>query len=242
MPDLRSTARRGFNALGYDLRKLSGELGQNAFLDMRALSGHRAGTVVADVGANIGQTVHRLRASLDAPVIHAFEPGPSTFAELERRTAGIPDLFLTNCALGAEAGTLELNQNTHSDMSSFLEIGADGWGEVQAKTPVEIKPLDEYCAERSIEYLDVLKSDTQGYDLEVLKGAKTLLAERRIQLVFIELNLNESYEGLPRLDTIIGFLLDHGFHLVSFYNFHYQNDRASWADALFICPDFVGRA
>lgn len=237
--DLRSTVRRTFNSLGYDVRKVSGNLGQNAFFDMRALSGQRPGVVAADVGANVGQTVHRLRASLDAPVIHAFEPGPSTFAELERRTAGVPDLHLVNCALGSEPGMLELNENTNSDMSSFLKIGTDGWGDVRAKTPVDVLTLDDYCEEHSVEHLDLLKTDTQGYDLEVLKGASGLLAASRIHLVFIEINLNDAYEGLPRVDAIFGFMLDHGFHLVSFYNFHHQNDRASWADALFICPNFA---
>lgn len=237
--DLRSAARRWFNSFGYDVRKISGDLGQNAFLDIDALSGRHAGLVAMDVGANVGQTIHRLRASLDDPVIHAFEPGPSTFAELQRRTAGIPDLYLTNCALGSEPGTLDLNENTHSDMSSFLKIGKDGWGDVRAKTPVEVRTLDGYCDERSIEHIGLLKSDTQGYDLEVLKGASGLLADRRIHLVFIEVNLNDSYEELPRVDEVLAFMLDNGFLLVSFYNFHYRDGRASWADGLFVCPGFA---
>ena len=145
--DLRSAARRAFNSIGYDVRKLSGELSQNAYLDIRALLGDGRGLVAVDVGANTGQTVHRLRASLVDPVIHAFEPSPSTFAELRRRTARVPDLYLENHALGAAAGTVELIENTNSDMSSLLEIGADGWGDVRARTPVQIKTLDEYCDE-----------------------------------------------------------------------------------------------
>ena len=53
---------------------------------------------------------------------------------------------------------MELIENTNSDMSSLLEIGADGWGDVRARTPVQIKTSDEYCDERSIDRLDLVKS------------------------------------------------------------------------------------
>jgi FkbM family methyltransferase len=239
--DLKSTARRAFNLIGYDVYKISGGLGRNPFRDMRALMGGGRGLVAVDVGANIGQTVHRLRAALNAPVIHAFEPSPSTFAELRRRTEGVPDLYLANRALGARPGTMELIENIHSDMSSFLEIGAYGWGEVRSRTPVKVGTLDEHCEDFSIDRLDLVKSDTQGYDLEVLRGAQGLLGDRRIHLVFIEINFIEVYDGLPRVDAILGFMQDHGFRLVSFYNFRYRGDQAGWADALFICPDFAAR-
>ena len=110
-----------------------------------------------------------------------------------------------------------------------------------AITSVEVKTLDDYCKENSVESLNLLKSDTQGYDLEVLKGAQGLLEQNRVQLIFIELNLNDAYKGQPRVDEILGFALDHGFSLVSLYNFHYRDGRASWADALFVNPTFASR-
>ena len=42
------------------------------------------------------------------------------------------------------------------------------------------------------------------------------------------------------MDEIYGFLADRGFALVSFYRFFYQNQRAGWADALFVHPEFQG--
>jgi FkbM family methyltransferase len=231
---LRSRARGALGALGYDLRRVSQSgLGRDPFLDVRVLAGPRPGLVVADVGANLGQTVSRVLESLPAPVIHSFEPSPSTFAELRRRTAGIADLHLSNCAVGSEPGVLELNENTLPTMSSILENGAGGAGDLRARTPVTVTTLDEYCAARSIERLDVVKSDTQGYDLEVLKGAERLFARRSVGFVLVEVIFGDLYEGVPRVERIFEFLRKRGFDLVSFYDFGYQGGRASWADALF---------
>jgi FkbM family methyltransferase len=234
--DLRSSARRMFARTGYDVHRITGDLGEDPYRDMRRLvTGSQPVTV--DVGANIGQTVERLRATFEQPQIHSFEPSPATFAELERRTGSLPGVHLSNCALGAAPGTMELIENTHSDMSSMLEPGSEPWGEVKGRVEVPARTLDGYADEHGIERIDVLKSDTQGFDLEVLRGATDLLTKRRIRLVFLEVNFNDAYQGLPRLDEIYGFLHERGFRLVAFYSFHYQPDRASWADAMFINPE-----
>ena len=44
--------------------------------------------VICDVGANNGQTVTALRRKFPLAAIHAFEPSPATFAEMQRNVAG----------------------------------------------------------------------------------------------------------------------------------------------------------
>jgi len=236
--ELRIAAKRAFARLGYDVRTLSGELGKNAYVDIRRLTTAGERPVAADVGANTGQTVDHLRAFFKRPVVHSFEPGPTAFSTLERRMSGDADVHLNNCALGSQPGTVELNEHVASDMSSMLEIGSDGWGEVKARVPVEVRTLDEYCSEHEVERLDLLKSDTQGYDLEVLKGATGLLERRGIHLVLIEVNMTEIYAGAPRADEILAFTQDNGLYLVAFYNLIFGDERLRFADALFINPDY----
>lgn len=238
--NLKAFVRPMLNRLRYHIRRVSGEgdLGLDAFRDMRRLSARDRRPVVFDVGANVGQSVDCFRESLGNPIIHSFEPDPESFSELRRRNAAAPDVHLNNFALGSERGTAELFQNTCSDMSSLLEGGTESWGTIKGKTRVDIRTLDDYCSERGVTQIDILKSDTQGYDLEVLKGAEQLLARRRVRLVYIEIIFSRMYERLPRADEVYGFLADHGFSLVSFYTFHYQQERAGWTDALFINPDY----
>jgi hypothetical protein len=140
--------------------------------------------------------------------------------------------------LGSRTGVIDFLENTRSDLSSVLEPGVDCWGAIKARIQVAMTTVDEYCAERDISHIDILKSDTQGFDLEVLKGATQLLKLRRIHLIFLEITFSDMYTRLPRLDEIYGFMTDHGFSLVTFYPFSYQHDRAGWTDALFINPDY----
>jgi hypothetical protein len=98
---------------------------------------------------------------------------------------------------------------------------------------VPVCTMDVFCDENEIEHIDLLKSDTQGFDLEVLRGGERMFAEKRVKLVYLEVTFAPLYEHLPRFDQLYGFLADRGFDLIGLYDFHYRNDKLGWADALF---------
>ena len=231
--------RLAINALGYDIQKShSPELGRDPFVDITKLTGSQSGLVVFDVGANVGQSIESFRNSLFLPEIHAFEPNRDIFGDLENKFAGTPGVHLNNFGLGASSGAREFIVNTTSEMSSFLEPGTDWWGEIKRRDQVGMKTIDEYALERGLTGIDILKSDTQGFDFEVLKGATRLLEEHKVHLIYFEIIFSDMYEKLPRFDEVYAFLADRGFVLVTFYKCYYQNNRLSWTDALFIDPRF----
>jgi FkbM family methyltransferase len=236
--NLKRMVKRVLSQMGYKIQRISHELGQDPFQDMAKLAVSTNCPVVFDVGANVGQSIALFRNHFKNAVIHAFEPSPDTFRELQKcATAGL-EVYLNNCALGSQAGIFNLIENTNSLMSSFLQPGQDWWGGIRSKTAVEVKTLDEYCRHHEISHIDILKSDTQGFDLEVLKGAQRQLGLGNIHMIFLEITFSDMYKGLPRLDEIYAFLIDRGFALVSFYKFEYQNKRAGWTDGLFINPKY----
>src|ERR1043165_8248554 len=100
-PRVRRLGKKLLRKAGIDIRFIP-ELGFDAYDDMNRLAGGERPPVL-DVGPNLRQTIHRARKTFAQPVIHAFEPGRDTFADLSRRMAGIPDLHLNNVALGERA-------------------------------------------------------------------------------------------------------------------------------------------
>lgn len=64
---------------------------------------------------------------------------------------------------------------------------------------VKVSTIDRYCADKKIERIDLLKSDTQGFELEVLKGARHMLVERRVGAIYVEITFAQLYDNLPRL-------------------------------------------
>jgi FkbM family methyltransferase len=229
---IRKAVKQLLRRAGIDIRFIP-ELGFDADTDMRRLAATDR-PLIFDIGANRGQTIERFRNAFERPVIHAFEPGRDTFVELQRRTAGIPDLHLNNVALGARAEARTFIHSEPDTMSSFLEQSVDGWGEIKDRYPVEVITVDDYCSAHGVERIDILKSDTQGFDLDVLRGARGTLDRHAIHMIFMEITFSDMYKGSPRFDEIYAFLTDAGFTLVSFYDFFYQKGRAGWTDALFI--------
>ncbi len=182
--------------------------------------------------------MEQLKDRIPQSEIHAFEPNPTTYEVLKENTNSYRDIHLNRTGVGASCETKSFLENSSSVMSSFLKPSATCTGSIINEIPVEVVTLDNYCVEKTIPYINLLKSDTQGYDLEVLRGGEALLGSNRIQMVLIEIIFSDMYQGIPSLDEIFRFLLDRNFIFVSFYNFNYQNNVAGWCDALFINPKF----
>jgi uncharacterized membrane protein YqiK len=123
-------------------------------------------------------------------------------------------------------------------MSSFLQLGKEGWGEVIEKTEIKLTSIDQFCKNQNISHINILKSDTQGFELEVLNGAKEMLTKKAIQFVYLEINFIELYKELPTFSDIYNFLNAYGYKLLRFYDFNYYGNAVGWSDALFYHPDF----
>jgi FkbM family methyltransferase len=240
--------KKGINAVlrrfGYQLQRVGGEpatFGVDPMHDMCVLNTAGDQPVIFDVGANVGQSIENFRRQFLAPVIHSFEPSPQAFAELRRRASGLPDVILNNLALGARPGNATFFESeAGTPMSSLLQPGTECWGGggVRETLQVQVTSVDEYCHQRGIKLIDILKIDTQGYDFEVIKGAETMIRNRAIHLIHMEIIFCDMYKGLPRMDEIYAFLADRGFVLVTFYPFCYWGNKASWTEGLFMHPGF----
>lgn len=109
---------------------------------------------------------------------------------------------------------------------------------MKQRVEIELDTVDEYCRRAGIDHIDVLKSDTQGFDLAVLQGADAMLQRKSVRLIYIEVIFSAMYEGMPRVDETLRFLFDHGFRVVSFYDMHYQTDLLGWTDVLLVQPAY----
>jgi FkbM family methyltransferase len=225
------------SSLRYKIWRARHRLGPDPFVDMSYLVTSST-PVLFDVGANVGQTITNLRKHFKQSTIHAFEPSPSTFQTLRERTLGIPELHLTNVGLGARPEIKTFVENQSSAMSSFLEPGRECFGSVKERLTCTLDTIDDYCGRAGVRHIDVLKSDTQGFELEVLRGASRMFERKRIHLVYFEIIFSAMYQGLPRVDELFKFLFDHGFRVVSFYGMHYQSGLLGWTDVLFVDPTY----
>jgi FkbM family methyltransferase len=147
---------------------------------------------IFDVGAHNGEFLDTILPPLldhGTPFsLHAFEPSAPSFEGLEFRHGTRTNIHLNNCAMGRQSGERDLHANAPgSSLSSFSRRRLDHFGmEFDHTEKVSVRTLDEYCADRSIERIDLLKLDVEGHELDVLQGGLGLLLARRVGLVTFE--------------------------------------------------------
>lgn len=233
---LKNTLKTQFRKRGFDIVNYSnaGNIGENPLNDIRMLSDTRKLATLFDVGANIGQTIRDFRFHFPEAQIYSFEPSPSVYAELVDITKGTDQLKTFRLGVGSASGKLTFRENKHSNLSSFLEPGEKNWGSVINNVDVEVTTIDEFCAAERIDFIDVLKSDTQGFDFEVLKGALGMMKANKIAFIYTEITFSAMYKNMPAYHELLKFMEENHFSLVSFYDQQYQEDLVSWANILFV--------
>jgi len=87
-----------------------------------------------------------------------------------------------------------------------------------------IVTVDGICQKKKIEFLDVLHSDIQGYEYEMLQGSEKLLSEGRVGYIFISTHSNELHEQCYEL-----LLNKYKFQLIASANL---NETYSWDGVL----------
>lgn len=227
-----------FRAFGFDITRRRPISGVDPLDDIGYFLKGIDGPVILDVGANIGQSAQRFKRRFPGSRIHCFEPDPRSYRRLQKRVGGTAGVSTWNCGVGSAAGRLPFNRNDVSAMSSFLKLSGTGWGRVSGVVDVDVVTLDGFCTDRDIGRIDLLKADTQGFNLEVFKGAERLMRENRISLIYFEVIFSDMYKDLPSYDTIFNFLLRRNFSLVTFYKPHFQENLLGWTDALFVSTEY----
>ena len=130
---------------------------------------------VFDVGARQDSHLVELNAGCS---FHLFEPLNKHYRALEARLRGQTNVALSRCALGDSRGEAWIYPHCESLIRRSLSTSA--------REPIQVMRLDEYCREKNVQQIDFLKIDTEGFELEVLKGGRDIVhsATRVIQFEY----------------------------------------------------------
>jgi FkbM family methyltransferase len=237
--------RRILARMGYVLWKRDFlRYGVLPFLDIERLD-RKWGTSVEtffDVGANVGQTAREALDAFPKARIFSFEPQIDTFQKLA---------VLVNPRLAV----YQLAFADYNGEATFYEYASGGDGtqinslvpDARFPTQFDYHPkqimvtcltIDQFCTEQKIERIDVLKIDTEGSELIVLKGAEKMFGQRKIRFVYTEYN-----DVLPKpgttggsLAAIAEYLCRFGFVLIATYTDRVmENEMFVSSNALFAC-------
>ncbi|SRR5882724_5284801 len=197
--------------------------------------------ICIDVGANTGQTVNYLVRFLHHPTILAFEPSTECFKILQEKVTkkfSKAHVKLFNLAVGPTPGSVELINFRNSCLNSVLEMDRVAENRFQNekesfRETVKMTTIDAIAAQEALERIDLLKIDTQGFDLEVLKGAKCAIDAGKIRYILVEQNFVAMYRRQAQAGDIQAFLQERGFHLIGYYEIARVKYTIAWCTALY---------
>ncbi len=168
----------------------------------------RQGDTCLDVGANFGwYTTLFQKVCGERAEIHAFEPMPPTYAELEQnyRLMGSPEnVRINNLALGEKPDELTINlfEGLSTGHASMSTQGRDDAISFQCR----VVTLDSYMEENAVGEVNFVKVDIEGAEMMFLKGAKKLFAQKTPPICLMEMALQQTknFGYLP--NDLINFL------------------------------------
>jgi FkbM family methyltransferase len=176
---------------------------------------------VLDVGANLGQYRDLIRDDVGfAGPIVSFEPVDTYATHLRQRAQADPRWSVQGYALGSADGSADINVTRSPGLNSFLaprgDVVTDIWNDesIVATERVQIRALDEVIEGLRTQIgfsRPYLKLDTQGFDLEALRGAERSLAS--MCALQTEASIRPIYKGMPDYREVIEFTGAKGFDL-----------------------------
>ncbi len=207
---LRKAAKEALRRNGYDVAR-----GINKFY--RLLERYNV-DLVLDVGANVGQFGSSLRDIGYTGRIVSFEPLAGAYAQLAAEAQNDPFWDTQNIGLADYDGTGLINRSKRTVFSSLAGVNSTATrvyegAAVVAQEQIEVRRLESVFSDvRRDSRAVLLKSDTQGFEKQVLQGASGCLTE--IAGLHLELSYEPLYEGELMFDAMVQYVRGLGFELL----------------------------
>ena len=189
--------------------------------------------IIFDVGGNEGESIDFFLNLFENSTIYSFEPEKKSYPRLLKKYGENKTINLFNLALGDKKEELKLKINIKSSTSTFSKINTQSKyynikssilnpsknGTFLGEEKSQVEKIDNFSNEKKINTIHILKIDTEGFELNVIKGAKNTLQKTKI--IIIEFQLNDMYLDYDP-EKIENFLMINNFVLVKSLKFPFM--------------------
>jgi len=211
--------------------------------------------VIFDVGSNDGMSLQQFKSIWPDSEVHCFEPQIECWDELEQLSQKTHSVYINKFGVGStDSDEVEFfTHDLNSGISGFNKINIKSKDSIDLKKfsiskdeidsykktinhsrLVKLRRLDNYIISQGIEHIDLLKLDTQSYELEVLKGMGNCLSN--VSLLLTELKFYDYYEQSLSFFDLESLLIPHNFALYDICHIakNPMNGRTDWVDVLYV--------
>jgi FkbM family methyltransferase len=183
-------------------------------------------TNIFDVGANVGQSSRQFVERFPKAQVFCFEPVSSIFTKLQKNMANFDNINFYRLAFSNVKGRADIHcENTRSTIHPLC---LDEMPYITENVEyIELDTIDEFCHRENIRKIGILKIDTEGHDLKVLRGAENMLNVHLIDIVQVEAGMNPLSSKFVPFEEFKNYLESRGYYLFGIYeqvNEHYTGE------------------
>ncbi len=191
--------------------------------------------VIVEAGAFLGHTTIKMKHQWPQSIIHAFEPVPELFMQLQEKTNTSSNIFCYQYALSNTCSTSLFHKAT-KDSGAITQVGSlkkpisDAHNFIFAEDiTVHTITLDTWQQKYNISAIDCLWFDMQGNELAALQGALHVL--KAVRAIHVEVNFVPRYENQPLYPEVAAWLESHGF---TAYARDFAEQKESFGNVIFV--------
>jgi FkbM family methyltransferase len=188
---LVAAARRWSRAVGVNrlLARLRSGTGYEGVFHHALMTALRKGICVWDVGANVGFYTSRFAEAVGPEgKVFAFEPSPFNRERLRKAVEPYGNVTVIPAALGERDGTASFRQGEDSLGASSRVLDGPAPGGQEDGSEVRMVRGDALLSSGAVSAPQVIKIDTEGFELEVLRGLEGFLRSATLETLCVEVH------------------------------------------------------
>lgn len=183
---------------------------------------YRNADVVVDVGASFGTFPRILSYFNPAARIYCIEMAKPSFDILKLNTGSLGNTKCFQYALGDRKQQAKFFYNQQYPEGSYLN------SREKTNSTISMITLDDFTSQNRLSKISLLKIDTEGFELKILRGAKNTLANTENLVVEVDFS-NSNLVQIQKLLYSLGFKLVN----IGEINFDTKNNMINSCDFVF---------
>ncbi|TNJ35959.1 FkbM family methyltransferase [Prosthecochloris vibrioformis] len=171
-----------------------------------------------DVGAYKGDVFRKIvdTKTIKIREAHLYEPNPLSYQDLKKNVSeyNIHSLHTYNFAVDSKSGKKQFG--AAGPMTKMLSLAVDE-SKVSNVFSADAYALDDLSEKYTDGHIDLLKIDVEGAEIDVLEGAKNLLREQMVDVIYIEVGFNRDGTQQTYFAKIDAMLQESGYRVFRIY-------------------------
>jgi len=190
-------------------------------------------STIFDVGANKGDFSLYSQEYFPKSTCYAFEPSSQVYEKLTDKVKDKSSIICNKLALNNVSGVFPFTKDKNIYNSLVLPRSSDAENDQKDKLDVRMRALageefeledvetttvDSFCSKNIIEKIDILKIDTEGFDLNVIEGSAQMMGNQKIDIIYSELSLAKDVNKFSSFYDVVYLLWLYNYEVFRIYD------------------------